>query len=147
MKMSIPKDVTAISADAFYDCINLMSIDVAEDNPAYSSEDGVLFNKDKTVLIQYPRGKKGAYTIPDSVTEICGGAFYNCDGLTSLICRNPVPPKSDGFFFVCDLFGEDDVKMIKTCLYVPERSIEAYRRVPGWREFRLIRGLRDVPKL
>jgi hypothetical protein len=36
----------------------------------YSSVDGVLFNKSQTTLIQYPSGKSGHYSIPDSVTSI-----------------------------------------------------------------------------
>ena len=49
---------------------------VSGDNPWYSSEDGVLYNKDKTILFCYPPGKKDkTVKIPDSVKVIKGRAF------------------------------------------------------------------------
>jgi hypothetical protein len=49
---------------------------VDSNNPNYSSEDGVLYNKNKTVLIAYPKGKSGtSYTVPSSVTQVTGFAF------------------------------------------------------------------------
>ena len=36
----------------------------------YSSEDGVLFNKNHTTLIEYPDGNGATYTIPNGVTSI-----------------------------------------------------------------------------
>ena len=75
--VTIPKNVNKISNEAFYDC-SLTDINVDENNPYYSSENGVLFNKDKSTLIRCPQGKNGTYTIPDSVTEIGNYAFSNC---------------------------------------------------------------------
>ena len=45
---------------------------------AYSSVDGVLFNKSQTTLIQCPGGKGGSYTVPNSVTNIGNNAFSDC---------------------------------------------------------------------
>ncbi|WP_295156745.1 leucine-rich repeat domain-containing protein, partial [uncultured Ruminococcus sp.] len=55
-KINIPASVTSIEKAAFANCIKLKSIDVDEKNSNYSSDDGVLFNKDKTALLQYPSG-------------------------------------------------------------------------------------------
>ena len=52
--------------------------------------DGVLFNKSQTSLIQYPGGKVGIYTIPESVTNIWAFAFYACNGLTSVTIGNGI---------------------------------------------------------
>lgn len=52
------------------------AIYVAEDNPWYSSKDGVLFNKDQTVLISYPPNATAkTYKIPSTVKEIEANAF------------------------------------------------------------------------
>ena len=81
---TIPASVTGIADGAFAECGTLSSISVDAANPNYSSEDGVLFNKSKTTLIQCPGGKAGSYTIPSSVTTIGEDAFYQCRGLTSV---------------------------------------------------------------
>jgi len=63
-------------------------------NPAYSSLDGVLFNKSQTSLIAYLGGKAGSYAIPDSVTNVGDFAFFDCAGLTSLTIANSVSTMS-----------------------------------------------------
>ena len=76
--VTIPVSVTSIGTKAFNNCSKLESINVDADNANYASEDGVLLNKAKETLIQYPGGKSGSYTIPASVTTIVDNAFYKC---------------------------------------------------------------------
>ena len=99
----IPDSVTSIGNNAFCQCTGLTSIDVDENNNYYSSEDGVLFNKDKTKLIKYPDGKiELSYTIPGSVTLIDTYAFYYCYGLKEeLIIPDSVITISDCAFSNC----------------------------------------------
>ena len=99
--VTIPNSVTSIGGYAFRDCSGLTSIDVASDNSNYCSVDGVLFNKDKTTLIQYPRGKQGSYTIPNSVTSIGDKAFSGCTGLTAVTIPNSVTSIGDQAFYWC----------------------------------------------
>ena len=63
--------------------------------------DGVLFNKTKTILIQYPTAKTGAYTIPNSVTGISDFAFHTCIGLPSIIIPNSVTSIGSQSFYGC----------------------------------------------
>ena len=72
--VAIPGSVTSIGYGAFGN-EKLMSISVHLTNAHYSSENGVLFNADKTRLIQYPRAKLGGYIIPNGVTTIGIRAF------------------------------------------------------------------------
>ncbi|MCR5532413.1 MAG: fibronectin type III domain-containing protein [Paludibacteraceae bacterium] len=99
--VTIPNSVTSIGTNIFQDCSSLTSIDVASDNSNYCSVDGVLFNKDKTTLVQYPGGKQGAYTIPNGVTSIGDFAFYVCSGLTSVTVGNSVTSIGEYAFAVC----------------------------------------------
>ena len=84
--VTVPKSVANIGLWVFYLCKNLTKIEVADDNPNFSSEDGVLFNKDKTTLLQYPPGNaRTSYTVPVGVTKIALGAFESCASLTEVI--------------------------------------------------------------
>ncbi len=83
--ISIPASVTEFSGhDAFNDCSQLTAINVAEDNPEYTSVDGVLYTKDETRLISCPKTKKEIF-IPDTVTSIGGTAFWRCQNLSSVV--------------------------------------------------------------
>jgi len=63
----------------------LSAITVDAGNANYSSsDDGILFNRDKTTLVCYPAGHGTTYTIPSGVTSIGSDAFYYCYGLTSI---------------------------------------------------------------
>ena len=100
--ITIPDSVTRIGDYAFRGCNSLTSITVDGSNQNYSSQDGVLFNKDKTVLIQYPIGNtRTSYTIPNSVTSIGDNAFRDCDSLTSIEIPNSVTSIGDGAFRSC----------------------------------------------
>ena len=100
--IDIPDSVTSIGAYTFSDCASLTSITVASGNPNYASADGVLFNKDKTELVQYPAGKPDTeYTIPSGVTSIEAGAFSNCDALTSIDIPDSVTSIGDEAFYDC----------------------------------------------
>ncbi len=81
----IPKSVTAIGDFAFRSCDALDGFLVEPDNANYSSDDyAMLFDKNKTTLIQAPAKISGAYTVPDGVTEICDFAFAGCEELTAV---------------------------------------------------------------
>ena len=83
--ITIPGSVTSIDDNAFYVCRKLNQINVDTANTAYSSVNGVLFNKEKTKLIRYPIGKADtSYSIPDGVTSIGDYAFSWCSSLTSI---------------------------------------------------------------
>ena len=102
MSVVISDSVASIGHQCFFSCDSLTGIWVNEGNIYYSnSADGVLFNKDKTTLIQCPGAFK-AYTIPDSVTSIGEDAFASCESLTSVIIPDSVTSIGRYAFDACD---------------------------------------------
>ena len=100
--VTIPDSVTTIGHRAFGNCKSLKNIDVSVDNSNYISENGVLFDKNKTKLIQYPRKKKDkTYIIPEGVTTIGDLAFMNCNSLISVAIPDSVITIGDFAFERC----------------------------------------------
>lgn len=110
--VTIPKGVTSIGGCPFGNCSSLITILVEDGNPNYSAKNGMLFNKDQTVLIQYPAGKSEvAYAIPEGVTSIGNGAFYGCSSLTSVTIPEGVTSIGGGAFQYCSSL---------TSVFIPE---------------------------
>lgn len=99
----IPKSVKSIGRLAFGHCGNLTKITVDENNNNYSSDSyGVLFNKAKTELIQYPVGnKRTSYTVPSPVKKIDELTFYKCEFLESVTIAKSVKTISRSAFDGC----------------------------------------------
>ena len=108
--ITIPNSVTYIDEEVFYGCTSLAEINVGSDNANYSSENGVLFNKAKTVLIKYPAGKTNTeYVIPNSVYGIREEVFENCTSLTSITIPDSVTIIAVGAFYGCESLTEISV--------------------------------------
>lgn len=101
--LSIGKGLASIGNRALYSCTSLSSITVDPSNPNYSSDvNGVLFNKNKTTLIQYPVGRTAySYAIPESVTNIQSLAFHLCQNLVSITILNSLTSIGDQAFYSC----------------------------------------------
>ena len=83
--VNIPKSVININQHAFDKTPALASINVDEQNTAYSSSDGVLYNKDKTSLVKYGEGRtETAFSVPDGVQVIEAKAISNVFALESV---------------------------------------------------------------
>jgi len=100
--ITIPNSVTSIGDGAFYRCTSLTAINVTSGNTTYISENGVLYDKNKTVLINYPQGKTGnTFTIPNTVTSIEEYAFFKCTSLTIVTIPNSVTNIGEVAFQSC----------------------------------------------
>ena len=112
----IPDSVTSIGDSAFSGCSSLTDIQVDVSNPLFTSDNGVLFNHNKTTLICCPARKSGSYSIPDSVTEIESYAFYGCSSLTDIVIPDSVTSIGNGAFWGCssltDIVIPDSVTFI-----------------------------------
>ena len=73
--INLPSFLTSIGYGTFNNCPSLTSINIKNENQFFSTIDGVLFNKNATLLIAYPCGKTGNYIVPNSTTTIGEYAF------------------------------------------------------------------------
>ncbi len=102
VSVKIPDTVEYIDSNVFCGCSALKSIEVDANNSEYSSENGVLFNKNKDTIVAYPMGKEDtSYVVPDGVEIIDDFAFAFCYGLESIIVPDSVRYLGDAAFLFC----------------------------------------------
>jgi len=87
--VTVPESVVSIGFRAFAECSGLNYINVSDDNMNYSSIDGLLFDKEGTVMIQCP-GARTSVTLPESVTSIGEESFRNCSKLEYVVIPKSV---------------------------------------------------------
>jgi len=98
----IPYSVDLIDFAAFYKCYSLTAINIDASNSRYASENGVMYNKNKNVLLHYPIGKKEqSFEIPFGVTTIGIYAFENCENLKNISIPNSVTSINYLAFIYC----------------------------------------------
>ena len=104
--INIPASADSIRGDAFCYDPALRSINVSSANSKYTSVDGILFSKDKKVLLAYADGRTTPYTVPDGTRTIGSEAFRGATALTSVTLPTSLRDiKSMGFFDCTSLQG------------------------------------------
>ena len=156
--VTIPASTVEMGIRPFSGCSKLTEINVVSSNEHYASVDGVLFNKEETLLIEYPAGKpQSDYSIPNTVTSVGWRAFESSDNLKTITIPRSVKSFDNDAFFGCDnletvtvlsvippltnygLF-ESDVYTTAT-LYVPDSAVNAYKSAAEWENFVNIVGI------
>lgn len=138
--VTIPSRVTSIDSQAFYYCEKLTTIEVDSRNIAYTSIDGILYDKWKQTLICYPAGKAnktfnipvgvmfiGDYaffsssnltsiTIPDSIISIGKWAFSKCTSLNNITIPQGVTTIDNNAFYYCSSLADVNISNTVTRL-------------------------------
>ena len=81
-EITIPAAVNLLSESSGIN--NISRVHISDENQHYSYADGILFNKDKTVVLGCYIGKCGSYTVPEGVVSISQNAFSGVEGLTEV---------------------------------------------------------------
>ena len=106
----IPESVRKMDSGCFRGCTALEKIEVASFNRSFKSENGVMFNKNKSILICYPANliskKPEEYWIPDSVCTIEDWAFADAKQLKKVLIPPSVERIGEGAFFRCENLEE-----------------------------------------
>ena len=101
VEINIPKNVETFSVP--YGCSSLKAINVDTENETFCSENGVLFNKTKTILLRFPEALVcDIYEIPDTVTKISSKAFRDCSKVKIIKMANSVSEIASAAFWGCD---------------------------------------------
>ena len=130
-RVTIPASIVRIGDYAFGTCSRLLELNVEPSNPAFSSVDGVLFDKVGTALLQYPAGRVDGVipegvarisarafagsivlehvALPGSLLEIGDEAFADCPSLTSIAIPDGVATIPGGIFANCVGLAKVDV--------------------------------------
>lgn len=145
--ITIGSGLTVIGAQTFIGCNNLKNIYVSEKNEKFSNDSsGVLFNKDKSVLVRYPAGKDGDYEIPEGVITIGKEAFNYSKKLSYVIVPDStINIEEDAFSECIDLekismgsgiktIGEDAFYWCRKLseVSIPEGVVKINKSVFSW---------------
>jgi len=142
---SIPDGIITIETGAFCDCKltgisfpqsllyiksfgfngeQLTDITVNESNPNYCSIDGVLFDKEKKSLLEYPKNKdKTDYTVPDGIIRIESRKFCECKNLVNIVLPESLEFIDDFAFARCERLKAITFPM--SIQYIGERLFES----------------------
>lgn len=102
-KIFLPETVKEIGKNAFEGCKGIRRFYIASGNQRYTTQDGVLFYKDKQALMIYPPKKANkVYYIPDGVKRIDRKAFSECSCLAELFIPSSVVTIDDEAFDACN---------------------------------------------
>ena len=127
--ISLPTSVKSIGELSFEGCAKLQSITVPAGSGYFCTEDGVLFNSEKKLLIRYPQGKTAAsYTVPGSVTVIDKNAFASCLSLTKITLPTGLRQIRDNAFN-----GDSGLTSLKIPSAVTSIGSGAFRSASGVR--------------
>ena len=100
-EITLPKKLINIGEDAFGACKALKEIKVEAGNTAFTSIDGVLFNKEKTTLLTFPFANTANYQVPVGTTKIAPSAFSECNKLASIQFPNTLIEIGSEAFYKC----------------------------------------------
>ena len=183
--LTIPNSVTSIVSNAFYECsgfdgtltigsgltdidytfdnLRFSEIKVNSANTAYSSIDGILYNKAQDELLLCPGGKVGDVVVANKVKLIADEAFYGCRNIGSItlgtgieyieeyafsgckfneltvLCSTPPTMELD---YEVPTFDFDALNARGIKVYVPCGSVEDYSTAFGWEMFNHIYEIR-----
>jgi hypothetical protein len=119
----IPSSIKEISFYTFKYATGISEITVDTDSEYFTTENGVLYNKQMTSLIRCPITYEGEISIPESVEKICDSAYSHCTLITKVNIPKSVSVISEGAFYECSELTE---------INLPDNSIELGSSVFGY---------------
>jgi hypothetical protein len=83
--LNIPRNLTDIAYTALAGLSGLVYYTCSPFNPKFKAVDGILYNKDMTMLVAYPQAAPASsFVIPSTVTTLYDYCMHNCDNLIDI---------------------------------------------------------------
>lgn len=150
--ITISEKITSVGVGAFKGCKQMTAIKVSASNPNYTAVDGVLFDKGRTTLMQFPAGKSATeYVIDGNVTAIGEDAFLMAQSLKSVTIPVSVTSIGDNAFRACPVLKKvtvewhepldvpantfEGVDVANATLYAPKGTTDLYEAAEVWKDF------------
>ena len=134
--VALPRSLASIGDEAFAFCGGIETFTVADDNPAYKVQDGMLLTKNGGVLLH---GAEGDVSIPSGVTRISNGAFASCVGLTNVTIPTSVTSISSYAFYGCS--GLTNVEIPNSVQYIGKGAFQHCRGLADEDGFVIVRNV------
>ena len=135
-EIKIPNNVTYIGEEAFHSCSSLTNVNLS--NNLEIIELALFDTCESLASIKIPNSVKSvrfnefalcdkltSITFPSSVESI-ESPFYRCPKLLAVTVENPIPP------YFSD---RGNLGINIRYIYVPAKSVEAYKNAQGWRKY------------
>ncbi|MBQ3009495.1 MAG: leucine-rich repeat protein, partial [Oscillospiraceae bacterium] len=120
-ELEIPASLTDIDGSSIGSCAHLENIFVHEDNPVFTSVDGVLYSKDEKTLVSFPAGRYGEFYVPEG-TEVIGTHAFWSSNLNTVCLADTVTRIEDYGFYVCqDL---EAIEISESLKFIGDRAFE-----------------------
>ena len=132
LSISFPESIDSFPAGIFKRLNNLTNIEIHPAHPKYVVENSIVFSRDKTKLVRFPAGRKGEYTVPDTVKKVGSDAFSGCKRLTSVTIPKSVT--SLGYNAFADCTELTSVDMHKSLKYKQNKVFENCKKLPQFIE-------------
>lgn len=113
--ISLSNNLEFVNPGSFVNCSSLKEFILDSDNPQYTAIDGIVFSKNKKMIVCFPPGRGGVYEIPDFVTEIGSSAFSGCGLIESVVIPNSVVSLGYSAFSSSSLTSVNIPSNIKYC--------------------------------
>ena len=156
-ELHLPKNLVSLGAGAFYGCDFSGELKLP-DNIATIGDQSFAYNWRLMGILEFPEGIQsigaGAFAkcrsieglvFPESLENIRyeasyyedGGAFQDCFGIGSIVCKGSTPPYVQPGAF-------NGVAKDNFTLEVPESAIQQYQAAVGWSDFKRIAAHREL---
>ena len=123
---TIGKNVSSLSESAFLKATSILSFEVDSDNAYYSSNNGLLFDKNEKLLIAYPYGRNGTVILPETTLVIGSNAFQYAN-ITNIENWGSVTNIKDYAFYNSKLEGTlvlpNSLESMGTCAFANNNYI------------------------